>query len=123
MPFGTGARLCAGFNLFHLITRIVIVGICRDFDIIIPSETTPESMEQRFAFVSTFKAVNVPMVANARTAGCHAKGPSNTAHLQASLLTFLHMHSSKTWFSRMLYPSIYLGFVGYTWTANPIDVM
>lgn len=52
MPFGAGSRACAGVHLVHIFVRIIVAAISRNFDIVIPAETTPESMEQRFAFVS-----------------------------------------------------------------------
>ncbi|KAG8995785.1 hypothetical protein FRB93_001067 [Tulasnella sp. JGI-2019a] len=51
MPFGTGQRLCGGLNLAHLTLRITLTAIVRNMDIVAPPETTPASMEQRFAFV------------------------------------------------------------------------
>lgn len=51
MPYGYGPRICGGMNVAHLTLRLVIIAIARNYDIIIPKETTPESMEQRFAFV------------------------------------------------------------------------
>lgn len=51
MPFGTGQRICGGMNLAHIMLRVALVAIVRNFDIVAPPETTPESMGQRFAFV------------------------------------------------------------------------
>ncbi|KAG8924794.1 hypothetical protein FRC00_004710, partial [Tulasnella sp. 408] len=51
MPFGTGGRICGGMNLAQYMLRIALVAIIRNFDIVIPPETTAESMACRFAFV------------------------------------------------------------------------
>ncbi|KAG9046348.1 hypothetical protein FS837_004572, partial [Tulasnella sp. UAMH 9824] len=51
MPFGTGGRICGGMNLAQYMLRIALVAIIRNFDLVIPPETTAESMACRFAFV------------------------------------------------------------------------
>ncbi|KAG9009668.1 hypothetical protein FRB94_011673 [Tulasnella sp. JGI-2019a] len=62
MPFGTGQRLCGGMNLSHLSLRIALTAIIRNMDIIAPPETTPASMEQRFAFVLLPAGQKVPLI-------------------------------------------------------------
>ncbi|KAG9024506.1 hypothetical protein FS837_005341, partial [Tulasnella sp. UAMH 9824] len=50
MPFGLGGRICGGMNLAQYMLRIAPVVIIRNFDLVIPPETTSESMACRFAF-------------------------------------------------------------------------
>lgn len=52
MPFGAGSRLCGGQNLAHLVIRVVVAAIVRNFDIVSPPETNDASMSPRDAFVS-----------------------------------------------------------------------
>jgi cytochrome P450 len=52
MPFGAGSRLCGGQNLAHLVIRVVIAAVVRNFDIVSPPETNDVSMSTRDAFVS-----------------------------------------------------------------------
>ncbi|KAG8860571.1 hypothetical protein FRB96_003825 [Tulasnella sp. 330] len=62
MPFGTGQRICGGMNLAHIMLRITLAAVIRNFDIVVPPETTPESMEHRFAFVLLPAAQKVPLI-------------------------------------------------------------
>ena len=70
IPFGTGGRICGGMNLAHYMLRIgklslgwsipttkpnhatALIGVIRNFDVVIPAECTPEVMACNFAFVS-----------------------------------------------------------------------
>lgn len=51
MPFGWGGRICGGMNLAHYTLRIALVAVIRNFDIVVPPETTKDSMDTRYAFV------------------------------------------------------------------------
>lgn len=51
MPFGAGSRLCGGQNLAHLVIRVVIAAVVRNFDIVSPPETNDTSMSTKDAFV------------------------------------------------------------------------
>ncbi|KAG8991736.1 hypothetical protein FRB94_003587 [Tulasnella sp. JGI-2019a] len=62
MAFGVGSRSCAGVHLAQIFIRVIIVAICRNFDLEIPASTTPESMEQRFAFAMNPAGRTVPLV-------------------------------------------------------------
>lgn len=53
MPFGSGARICGGQNLAHVMLRTIIATVARNFDIsALTSETNERTMEIRDAFVS-----------------------------------------------------------------------
>ena len=55
MPFGSGARICGGQNLAHVMLRIVIATLARNFDISAhTAETNERSMEIKDAFVSAW---------------------------------------------------------------------
>ncbi|KAG8987427.1 hypothetical protein FRB90_003351 [Tulasnella sp. 427] len=62
MPFGIGGRICGGMNLAQYMLRIALVATIRNFDIVIPLETTPESMACRFAFVLLPAAQRVNLI-------------------------------------------------------------
>ncbi|KAG8865168.1 hypothetical protein FRB96_000057 [Tulasnella sp. 330] len=62
MPFGTGTRICGGLNLAHMSLRIIAVAIARNFDIIIPEETTEASMRMNYAFVAMPAAMKAPLL-------------------------------------------------------------
>ncbi|KAG8898859.1 hypothetical protein FRC00_002246 [Tulasnella sp. 408] len=62
MPFGTGGRICGGMNLAQYMLRIALVSIIRNFDIVVPPETTAESMACRFAFVLLPAAQRVDLI-------------------------------------------------------------
>ena len=51
MPFGAGSRLCGGQNLAHLVLRVVIAAVIRNFVILSPPETNEASMSIKDAFV------------------------------------------------------------------------
>lgn len=51
MPFGAGSRLCGGQSLAHLVIRVVIATLVRNFDIVSPPETNDASMSIKDAFV------------------------------------------------------------------------
>lgn len=53
-PFGLGSRSCAGVTLANITIRASLAAIVRNFDIVIPEETTPESMKPAFVFVSAY---------------------------------------------------------------------
>lgn len=55
IPFGTGSRLCGGQNLAHLVIRVVIAAVVRNFDVVSPPETNEASMNIKDAFVSLFR--------------------------------------------------------------------
>ena len=52
MPFGAGSRLCGGQNLAHLVIRVIISSIVRNFRLVSPPETNDVSMSVKDAFVS-----------------------------------------------------------------------
>ncbi|KIO32887.1 hypothetical protein M407DRAFT_18345 [Tulasnella calospora MUT 4182] len=62
MPFGTGGRICGGMNLAQYMLRIALVSTIRNFDVVVPPETTPESMACRFAFVLLPAAQRVDLI-------------------------------------------------------------
>ncbi|KAG8958033.1 hypothetical protein FRC03_009533 [Tulasnella sp. 419] len=66
IPFGTGGRICGGMNVAHLMIRKTLSAIVTNFDIRIPPQTTPDSMEIRFAFVILPKAQKVDLVFDPR---------------------------------------------------------
>ena len=61
MPFGAGSRLCGGQNLAHLVIRIVLAAIVRNFDIVSPPETNDVSMSVKDAFVGLLRANQIPV--------------------------------------------------------------
>jgi len=67
IPFGTGGRICGGMNLAQFMLRIVPASIIRKFDIVVPPETTPESMDCRFAFALLPAARRVNLIFVPRT--------------------------------------------------------
>ncbi|KAG9002055.1 hypothetical protein FRB94_004147 [Tulasnella sp. JGI-2019a] len=62
MPYGTGNRVCGGMNLAHMSLRILTVALARNFDIVIPAETTEASMKMNFAFVAMPTAMAAPLL-------------------------------------------------------------
>ncbi|KDQ63971.1 hypothetical protein JAAARDRAFT_165949 [Jaapia argillacea MUCL 33604] len=51
MPFGTGSRVCGGQNLAHLMLKITIAAVARNFVVSAPPQTTERSMEIKDSFV------------------------------------------------------------------------
>jgi len=51
MPFGAGGRLCGGQNLAHLVIRVAIAAVVRNFYVLSPPETSDASMSTKDAFV------------------------------------------------------------------------
>ncbi|KAF9237757.1 cytochrome P450 [Melanogaster broomeanus] len=51
MPFGIGSRMCGGMNLAHMMLRMTVAAVARNFDIVAPPETNERSMEIKDAFV------------------------------------------------------------------------
>lgn len=52
LTFGLGSRSCIGQRLAMMVLRVVIASIVRNFNIIVPPETTKESMAPKESFVS-----------------------------------------------------------------------
>ncbi|KAH7099666.1 cytochrome P450 [Auriculariales sp. MPI-PUGE-AT-0066] len=50
-PFGQGARICAGQLLAIMILRMTFAALLRNFNPVLPPQTTEKSMEPIFAFV------------------------------------------------------------------------
>lgn len=54
IPYGVGTRACGGQNLSHLMMRIVLAVIVKNFEISADhKETNEKTMEMRDAFVSS----------------------------------------------------------------------
>ncbi|KAJ7859097.1 cytochrome P450 [Mycena leptocephala] len=51
MPFGTGSRICGGLNLAHIIMRVVLVAVLRNFEVEAAPGTDEKSMDMRDSFV------------------------------------------------------------------------
>ncbi|EIW76509.1 cytochrome P450 [Coniophora puteana RWD-64-598 SS2] len=51
MPFGAGARICGGKNLAHMMLRIAIASVVRNFNVVAPAETNATSMDIKDSFV------------------------------------------------------------------------
>jgi cytochrome P450 len=51
MAFGTGSRVCGGQNLAHMVLRVVVSIIVRNFNLSAPKETNERSMEIKDSFV------------------------------------------------------------------------
>ncbi|KAH7099670.1 cytochrome P450 [Auriculariales sp. MPI-PUGE-AT-0066] len=49
-PFGQGTRICAGQTLATMMLRIAFAALMRNFDPVLPPQTTEKSMELRFSF-------------------------------------------------------------------------
>ena len=56
IAFGTGSRVCGGQNLAHLILRVVVSIVVRNFNLSAPEETNERSMEIKDSFVSYLSA-------------------------------------------------------------------
>jgi len=52
MPFGTGPRICGGQNVAHMMMRMVIASVVRNFNIVAAPETNEKSMAMCDSFVS-----------------------------------------------------------------------
>jgi cytochrome P450 len=55
MPFGTGSRNCGGLNLAHIIMRVVLVAVLRNFEVEAAPGTDEKSMDMRDSFVRAFR--------------------------------------------------------------------
>jgi cytochrome P450 len=55
MPFGTGSRICGGLNLAHIIMRVVLVAVLRNFEVEAAPGTDEKSMDMRDSFVRAFR--------------------------------------------------------------------
>jgi cytochrome P450 len=52
MPFGTGSRVCGGQNLAHIMFKIIVAVVSRNFDVFAPKDTSETTMEIKDSFVS-----------------------------------------------------------------------
>lgn len=52
LTFGLGSRSCIGQRLAMMVIRVTIASIVRNFDIVVPPETTKQSMTPKESFVS-----------------------------------------------------------------------
>ena len=52
IPFGFGPRICGGQSLALIMTREILVGLLRNFTVVLDPETDEHSMEMNDAFVS-----------------------------------------------------------------------
>lgn len=57
MPFGTGSRICGGLNLAHIIMRVVLVAVLRNFEVEAAPGTDEKSMDMRDSFVRAFRSL------------------------------------------------------------------
>ncbi|KAF9254261.1 cytochrome P450 [Marasmius fiardii PR-910] len=67
MPFGTGSRVCGGQNVAHMMMRIVIATIVRNFDVVAATETNEQSMEIKDSFVIFPSAMECKLIFTPRT--------------------------------------------------------
>ncbi|KAJ6453562.1 cytochrome P450 [Mycena sanguinolenta] len=66
IPFGTGSRICGGLNLAHVIMRIVLVAVLRNFDIEAAPGTDEKSMDTRDSFVMFPAAMECKLIFHPR---------------------------------------------------------
>ncbi|KAF7366924.1 hypothetical protein MSAN_00951100 [Mycena sanguinolenta] len=66
IPFGTGSRICGGLNLAHVIMRIVLVAVLRNFDIEAAPGTDEKSMDMRDSFVMFPAAMECKLIFHPR---------------------------------------------------------
>ncbi|KAJ7654121.1 cytochrome P450 [Mycena polygramma] len=66
MPFGTGSRICGGVNLAHLILRVVLVAVLRNFEVEAAPGTDEKSMDMRDSFVMFPAAMECKLIFHPR---------------------------------------------------------
>ncbi|KAK6974348.1 cytochrome P450 [Favolaschia claudopus] len=66
MPFGVGSRICGGMNLAHLILRMVLVSVLRNFDVEAAPGTDEKSMDVRDSFVMFPAAMECKLIFHPR---------------------------------------------------------
>ncbi|KAJ7754837.1 cytochrome P450 [Mycena metata] len=66
MPFGTGSRICGGVNLAHIIMRVVLVAVLRNFEIEAAPGTDEKSMDMRDSFVMFPAAMECKLIFHPR---------------------------------------------------------
>ncbi|KAJ7178233.1 cytochrome P450 [Mycena filopes] len=66
MPFGTGSRICGGINLAHIILRVVLVAVLRNFEIEAAPGTDEKSMDMRDSFVMFPAAMECKLIFHPR---------------------------------------------------------
>ncbi|KAJ7021163.1 cytochrome P450 [Mycena alexandri] len=66
MPFGTGSRICGGMNLAHIIMRVVLVAVLRNFEIEAAPGTDEKSMDMRDSFVMFPAAMECKLIFHPR---------------------------------------------------------
>ncbi|KAJ7218241.1 cytochrome P450 [Mycena haematopus] len=66
MPFGTGSRICGGLNLAHIMMRVVLVAVLRNFDVEAAPGTDEKSMDMRDSFVMFPAAMECKLIFHPR---------------------------------------------------------
>ncbi|KAF7343238.1 hypothetical protein MVEN_01755200 [Mycena venus] len=66
MPFGTGSRICGGLNLAHIIMRVVLVAVLRNFEVEAAPGTNEKSMDMRDSFVMFPAAMECKLIFHPR---------------------------------------------------------
>ncbi|KAJ7065717.1 cytochrome P450 [Mycena amicta] len=66
MPFGTGSRICGGVNLAHLMMRMVLVAVLRNFEVEAAPGTDEKSMDMRDSFVMFPAAMECKLIFHPR---------------------------------------------------------
>ncbi|KAJ7766378.1 cytochrome P450 [Mycena maculata] len=66
IPFGAGSRICGGMNLAHLIMRVVLVAVLRNFDVEAAPGTDEKSMDIRDSFVIFPAAMECKLIFHSR---------------------------------------------------------
>ncbi|KAJ7209254.1 cytochrome P450 [Mycena pura] len=66
MPFGTGSRICGGLNLAHVIMRVVLVAVLRNFEVEAAPGTDEKSMDMRDSFVMFPAAMECKLIFHPR---------------------------------------------------------
>ncbi|KAJ6566574.1 cytochrome P450 [Mycena capillaripes] len=66
MPFGTGSRICGGLNLAHIIMRVVLVPVLRNFEVEAAPGTDEKSMNMRDSFVMFPAAMECKLIFHPR---------------------------------------------------------
>ncbi|KAJ7448227.1 cytochrome P450 [Mycena galericulata] len=66
MPFGTGSRICGGMNLAHIIMRVVLVAVLRNFNVEAAPGTDEKSMDMRDSFVMFPAAMECKLIFHPR---------------------------------------------------------
>ncbi|KAJ6625221.1 cytochrome P450 [Mycena sp. CBHHK59/15] len=66
IAFGTGSRICGGMNLAHMIMRVVLVAVLRNFNVEAAVGTDEKSMDMRDSFVMFPAAMECKLIFHPR---------------------------------------------------------